>query len=228
MSTAAQIYELGYAKSRKNQPTITDEASDGLAFVNRTVRAMFAVAARVNPLYFGKYTDVAFASGGWARPAAAESIFFLEHAGDEVAVVPMWDKAAETSMKAVYRLGAAFTPAGNVNDPTSGSLRFYYADSSVDAALITDPIDARWPTRFDELLALEVAIYLAVRDGREEERPGLVDQRDFWLRLFIAHLEHETVNERRRFNLRPRALATSVLPLGSLLAGGTTVQLPGG
>lgn len=228
MSTAAQIYELGYAKSRKNQPVITDADSDALAFVNRTVRAMFAVAARVNPTYFGAFDDVPFASGGWARPAGAESIFFLEHAGDEVAVVPHWDREAETSMKAVYRLGGVFLSAGNAGDPTSGDLRFYYADTAADAATLATQIDSRWPGQYDELLALEVAIYLAIKDGRAEEIPGLIQQRDFWLRLFIAHLEHETVIERRRYGLVPRTLANNVLPLGSLLAGGTTVQLPGG
>lgn len=224
-TTPAQIIEGAYRRSKLSSAgSLVDEATEGLAHVNASVRAMFMLAARINPTYFGDKKDVPFAGSGWARPSNAESVFYMQHAGAEVVVVPLWDRQAARSEKAVYRLARSYFSAGNADDPAAGVLTTWFSRHPVPSANVSAAIDALWPEPHNDLLELETAIYFAIKDGRAEEVPGLVNQRDRALRLFLAHLEHETTNEVRRFSRR-YAPDVSVIPIESLLAGGTNVQV---
>ena len=226
-TTVATILERAYAKSMKNAPDrLLADATEGVNIVNVSLRALFCIGARVNVFFFATEEEIAFGSGGWGRPAAAESVFHMEHEGEPVITVPFDDRAAEPTRKAVYRFGQVYRSAGNPGDPTSGTLTFYYSRHPAAAGAPADSLDAMWPTAFDPLLEHEVAIHVALKDGgREEEVAILRDGRDRWLRLFLAHLEHETINEYRRFGTVRYAPSDSVVPLASLLAGGTSVTL---
>jgi len=146
----------------------------------------------------------------------------------QVVTVPFDDPTAESGLPAVFSFGQIYRPAGNSNDPTSGNLTFYYAKRPDDPASLSSTLDALWTEQFNELLILEVAIYLALKDsgsGRETELGGLMKDRDKWAQLFIAFLEHETSNERRRFGHTRRFNTNTMVPLGQLLAGGSSLQL---
>lgn len=223
-TTPAQIIEGAYRRSKLAAPgKLATESTEGLATVHASLRAMFMIAARINPMYFGRVDAVVVAGGGWPRPADAESVFYMQHAGADVVVVPLWDRQAARSEKAVYRLAGTYYSAGNDGDPVDGVLHIWHSRHPAIGTL-TDPLDEGWPEAHNDLLELETAIYLAVKDGRAEEIGGLINQRDRALRLFLAHLEHETTNEVRRFSRR-FAPDVTVIPLESLLAGGTTLQL---
>jgi hypothetical protein len=236
-TTPRDILLAAYAKSTKNKPgTIATESTELLQVVIRAQRGLYAFAARVNPTFFATYTDVTATSGAWARPQQAESIFRIERtnnttggtgtAGDEVVLVPFDDRKAESGLGAVYRIGQSFYPAGNTPDPTGGDLRFYYAKRPSDPADLNAALDALWTEQFNELLVLEVAIYLALKDGRGDEAAVLRADRDTWARLFIAFLEHSEANERRRFGHLRRFNTNTLLPIGSLLAGGSELKVP--
>jgi len=233
-TTPRQILTAAYAKSTKNRPgTIATESTELLQVVIRAMRGLYALAARVNPTFFATDTDVAFASPGWLRPDLAESIFRIERtaattggtgaAGDEVVVVPFDDRTAESGIGAVYRIGQTYRPAGNAPDPTGGTLKFYYSKRPSDPANLDATVDSMWTEQFNELLILEVAMYLALKDGRGDEVAALRGDRDTWARLFIAFLEHGEVNERRRFGHLRRFNTNTVIPLGQLLAGGANL-----
>lgn len=224
-TTPAQIIEGAYRRSKlAGDGLLIEETTEGLATVNASVRSMFMIAARINPEYFGATAAVPFSAGGWPRPDTAESVFYMEHEGERVVVVPLVDRQAARAEKAVYRLARKYMPAGNDGDPEGGVLNVWHARLPVASDAVTTPIDEDWPEPHNDLLELETAIYLAVKDGRAEEVGGLVDQRDRALRLFLAHLEHETTNEVRRFSRR-YAPDVSVVPMESLLAGGTNVRM---
>lgn len=224
-TTPQQILTDAYAKSKKNQPgRIATESVELLGVVNRVIRTFFQIGVRVNPTFFGDSAVVSFSSG-WARPTAAEMIFRIEDGGDEVVVVPFDQKTAESGLPAVYRMGQVFLSAGNAGDPTSGDLTFFYAKTPTDAATLGTDIDSMWPETYKELAVLEVAAYLAVKDEREAETAYLVAERDNWLRMFLAFLEHETINERRSFGIPTPFNTNSVVPIASLLAGGSGVSL---
>lgn len=228
--TPQDILTDAYAKSKKNQPgKIATEATELLGVVNRVVRTFFQIGARVNPFYFGDQATVAFSSPGWTRPSTAEAVFRIEDPqGDEVVVVPFDDREAEQGHPRVYRLGGVYRGAGGAGDPSSGNLTFFFSKRPTDAGSLASTIDASFPEAYVELANLEVAAYLANKDQRQEELAYLVGERDRWLALFLGFLEHETLNERRRFGTVQPFHTGSAIPISSLLTGGSSVELPGG
>lgn len=235
-TTPRNIIDAAYAKSTKNKPgTIATESTELLQLVIRALRGLYAVAARVNPTFFAEDDDVTLGSGVWTRPEVAESIYRLERvagttggtgsAGDEVVVVPFDDKTAEEGMNAVYEFGQKFYSAGNSLDPTGGDLKFYYAKRPDDPATLVATLDPLWQESYNELLILETAIYLAVKDHRDDEVTNLKSDRDVWAGLFIAFLEHCTANERRRYGHLHVINTKTLIPLSALFAGGA--NLPG-
>ena len=230
-TTPRDVILAAYAKSTKNKPgTIATEATELLQVFIRSMRGLYSVAARVNPTFFAEDVDVTLAASAWARPETAESIYRIERvagttggtgsAGDEVAVVPLDDKTAEKGMNAVYEFGQKFKTAGNSLDPTGGDLKFYYAKRPTDPADLDTAIDALWQESYDELLILETAIYLAMKDGRNAELENLKGARDTWAGLFIAFLEHSTANERHRIGHLHTIVTKRLIPLNALFAGG--------
>lgn len=226
--TPEDILNDAYPKSKKFQPgKIVAESTEGLGLVNRVIRTMFQIGTRVNPTFFGATSTVAFASPGWARPAAAEAIYRLEVSGAEVVVVPFGQRTIESGKPAVYRLGQIFRSAGNAGDPASGNIDFFYSKRPTDAATLATAIDSLWPEAYSELATLEVAAYMAAKDKLGDELAYFTSERDRWLRMFIMFLEHETMNERRSYGHVQMFNTGSLVPIASLLAGGSSVELPG-
>jgi hypothetical protein len=139
--------------------------------------------------------------------------------GTEVVVVPFDDKTAESGKPGVYEFGQTFYGAGNALDPTSGTLQFFYSRRPTDPATLTATLDASWIEQFNEALILEVAMYLALKDGRPEEYKALAADRDNWVKQYIMFLEHATANERRRFGHIRRINTQTLVPLSSFLSG---------
>jgi len=150
----------------------------------------------------------------------------------EVVVVPENDRGAESGLPAVYRKGKTFYAAGNTYDPVEtalgDSLTFWYSKRPDDPASVDGVVDLSWEEAYNELVILEIALYLSNKDGRNEEMAQLASERDEWLRLFIMFLEHETSNERRRYGHLRRFNTQSLVPLNDLMIGGTTVKLDRG
>lgn len=219
---AQDILTSAYGYSAKTQPGRSiNEAQEGRRIVQRSLQGLFAVAARVNPEYYGVDVDVDFdiAANGWLRPAVAEAVYRIERTdfGDEVIVVPRFDRQADVARPALYRRGKVYLSAGNPLDPVNETLRFCCSKVPDALAAIADPVDALYPDHFAALLELEVAMYIALKDGRMDEVAALRPQRDEWAALYIAHLEHETSNEVRRTG----TLRTFQTPqLLAMLAGG--------
>lgn len=217
---ARNIAIAAYATSTKNQPTkIATEGAELVRVVQRAVQGAFAVAARVNPSYYGDEADVASVGQHWPRPSDAESVWRIENpAGEEVVVVPRTDLRADVARPAVYRLGNGYYPAGNALDPAlADTLTFLYSARPAGLADISSTIDERYPDELAGFLEYEVALYLALKDGRADDAAAAKLGRDHWLALYVAHLEHETVTEVRRFAHTPTFHLPSLMPL---LAGG--------
>lgn len=228
VTTPQDILNGAYAKSLKNRPgAIASESSELLQLVIRATRGLYAAAARINPTFFAESAVVAFAAGGWARPQNAEAVFRIENPTPaEVVVVPFEDRRAEPGLPAVYSFGQLYRPASaGAPDPQAGNLTFFYAKRPTDPATLATALDALWTEQFNELLILEVAIYLAIKDGRDSEVVNYKVDRDRWANLFFAFLEHETLNERRRFGQVARFNTKSMMPVWSLLAGGSAAQV---
>lgn len=220
LPTAEDIVVGAYGYSTKNRPDqIATKATELLRVVNRAFMGIYTVASHVNPEFFADETVVAFAAPGWARPALALTVWRIENpAGNEVKVVTRDDKKAELGWPCVYPLKKIYRGAGNALDPVAGNLTFCYSLLPTLVAAIANAVDANWVEQYNELPILEVAIYLALKDGRMDEVEALKVDRDKWAQLFIEFLMLETANVTRRF---ARQRVVNVPGLMQLLAGGT-------
>lgn len=223
-TTPQNVLDAAYGKSIKNVPgKIATDNTELLEVVHRALRGLYALAARINPYFFAKSVVVPHNGTGWPRPEDAESVVLIQNASADVGVVPIEDRAADSALPSVFRFGQLYRTAGNANDPTAGNLTFWYAKRSDKPASLSATLDATWVEQYNELLVLEVAIYLAIKDGRDDEVPALKMERDRWLRLFVAFLEHETANEQRRWGHERWLAGVTLMPLGDIVAGGTAV-----
>jgi hypothetical protein len=227
MSTPQDLLNAAYGMSKRFQPGATLGDAEALQLIIRVQRTFFTIAARINPTFFGSTSDVPYAAPGWARPATAELIYKLSLvAGSDLAVVPFTDLTAALDKPAVYRFGQVYRPAGNPLDPTagSGSVRFWYSKQPTPPATLAGALDTLWPSNYDQLLIHELAVYMALKDGALGDlASAFVAERDHWLRLYLAFLEHETVGEVRNFSNLFNT--PTQIPLQDLLAGGTSVKL---
>lgn len=216
---AIDIIHSAYAKSAKNQPgKIANESVELLGVLNRAMVSLFAAGERVNPYFYGAKQVVAYNNGGWQRPSSADVVYRIEMPDNsEVVIVPFNDRNAEPSKPSVYPFGQYYFSVGNTAGPTIENLTFYFSKGPTPAQQLTDNIDSRFPEAFIELPIHEVAIYLAIKDGRFDELPILLESRNMWLKLYINFLEHETVGIRKRFSHNELFNTQSILSINDLL-----------
>jgi len=229
-TTVMDILIAAYARSIKNRPgTIATEATELLELVRRIQRYWYSYAATINYTVFAGLAEVQMSaeSGGpltqgWERPDEAVTIFRVERTtrteggegtdGTEVSIVAYDDRGAEQGKGAIFRLGLAFFPAGNPKDPTGGTLRFYFSRKPNDPATVDDLLDEQWRESYNDLFILDVAIYLAAKDGRADEVMQLNAERTEKVMAFTEFLKHPEANERRRFGTVRRVPGTQITP----------------
>jgi hypothetical protein len=225
MATANDIIVAAHGFSTKNRPNlIATSATELLRRLNKSLNVYFMIGARINPMFYGVKDEVAYdGTLGWPRPACADAVWRIEQAADgaEVALVPFDQRFAEPGMPAVYTIGQHYIPAGNDGDPLpEDNLNIFYSKRPVSIGALTDSLDPMWQGAYDTLPTLDIAIYLAVKDGRLDEVAELVRERDEVLKLYIAFLEHADLHERRWFGPTRFNQTNSIVPLLSLLPGG--------
>lgn len=221
-TTVREIIDAAYATSKKNQPgAIASETGELLALVNRSLRGFFAEGARHNRKIFGRRIVVDFDDGeergGWPRPASAESVVRIEAGGDgdiptvgggkietgtQIVEVPFDQRNAEPGKPCVYSYGQIYYSAGKDNDPLpdSGTELVFFCSmrpttltALEGAGGVLDPL---WPEQFNQLLILDIARYLAVKDGgREDEVAAFAQEYEREHQRFIEFLQHESTTE---------------------------------
>lgn len=218
-TTVLEILEAAYAKSKRTAPTqIANQEIELRDTVGRALRGLYAAAARINPIAFASTQNMqpVVDSEYWSWPEDVEAFIRLEHGGNEVAVVPFDQQDIEPGMPAVYAMGPRFYPAGDDLDPGVDVITAWYSRRPAMPEGLSSTLPDDWREGFNELLALEVAIYLALKDERGAELGELKQQRDRWLALFVEHLQHAVPIERRAWG-HTRTFAVNTLQ--PLLAG---------
>jgi hypothetical protein len=230
-TSAETIIVAALARSAKNRPDyLATKGGELLDHCSRALASCYAVAARVNPTFFAGQSVVVFAPvGGWPRPPEAESVIEIRHSQLGRCDVVAFDDNATTGRPRLYELGQVFFSAGGSGQqsgvpdpPQSGTLTFIYSAAPAVLTSLGQTFSAQWPDRFNQLLVEELAVYLAMKDGRGEEIGELKANRDTWLKLFITFLEHE--NAATVYRHQPRSFADQGQEkLGTLFAGGASV-----
>lgn len=224
--TYEEIINDAWGLSTKNVPGQTaSEHPELTGVIHRSLKALYTIAASVNPTFFGAQQSVAGASGSWTVPARAEMVFYVEDPdGDEVIVVRYDERDADPKKPAVYQLGSEVYPAGNTPDPdpASDALTFFYAeDPGTAPGAKTDSLPSSWDDSHANLLVLQTGIYLARKDSgpRQGELEALAQERNRELARFIRKLENFQSNLVSRFGGRTIANTESVISHRELLSG---------
>lgn len=233
-TTPEQLFEAAIPRSKLNLASdLASADTELLQYLARAMRGVYAFAARINPYYFGATQDQTNSGSGWLLPDDAESVYRIEGTGaanvpngKRVWIVPFEDREAMREEPSVVFYGRAFHPAGNTTDPSQQEiLRIFYSRLPIVPESVNDPIDPLWCEQYNELLVLEITIYLAIKDNdsgrRAHELNELRAQRDSWARLFAAHLQHVAPAVRRKGHVRQINVDT-LLPL---LAGGSGLEV---
>ncbi len=220
-TTYEEIITNAHGYSSKSRPDqIATKQGELLALASRAVRALFAVAARANPEYWGQSENTNYFAPGWARPANAQTVYKITRTSDnvKVAIVPFDDQLAERALPAVFFYGRGYRIAQSPLGPTdTDQLTIWYARMPEKPSALTDIIDAQWEESFDNFLTLEVAIYLALKDGRMDEVATLRPDRDKEAQLFLDFMANANVGLVSRFGQPRRITVPTIMPL---LAGG--------
>jgi hypothetical protein len=218
-TTARQLIDAAYGHSKLNQPEVSaNETGELLPLIQRRLRTYFAEATRANRKVFGTTAETSYSGGSWARPAGAEMIVRIEAgtggltkvgggaiaAGTEIIEVPVDQRNIEPGKPCIYAWGQKYFSVATTNDPTgAGALKFFYSKRADDIATLTTSLDALWPEQFNDLLILDVARYLARKDGgerRTSEMATLTAEHDAVRALWLAWLGHESLTEVRDYD----------------------------
>lgn len=205
------------ARSYRNRgDVLADPTTELLGVLTRLFFGYYAEAADQNPAVFASRVLVPWdTSGYWSAPADQYALYELEMpTGAKVYVVPFNDTQAEPSEAAVYRLGTKYYPAGNPNDPVNVTLTFTYQPVPPTFALLTDTPPADWPAQFDERVIVDLATYLAEKDGRPEDIEAMQGEAQKWKGLFSRWLAIADVNTVRRFSIPTQVPTPQVQPVG--------------
>jgi hypothetical protein len=222
-TTVQDILDAAYAKSTKNQPgTIANEAVELLSVVARKLAGLYSFAARIDPTHFAVTANVVGSGSVWIKPEAAEVIFRIEDSADtEVVVVPIDDRLAADPKPALYEFGQTFIAESTQAAPpgATDTLTFWFSKRPDDPNPndLTGVLDLSWDEAYNELLILEVALYLALKDGRADEVEMLKQERNTWAALFASHLANRIANLQRRFGHKSFVNVETLLPM---LTGG--------
>lgn len=219
-TTPRDIVTAAYAKSTKNKPgTIATEATELLQVVIRSLRGLYKDAALLNPEYFGTLAigtldaNGAIDIGLTGDPLAPDPVAAMElisrieiedpgtsglAAGDEVHIVALTDLDAAFAPRVTIRGNIIRQVGTDLADVTS--IRVYYSAQPLSPADLDSTLDALWREEFNELLILDLAIYLALKDNRGEEVVGLKEDHTGWYNRFVAQVsQYTSASERGRF-----------------------------
>lgn len=226
-TTYEEIITNAHGYSTKSRPNLIATAQgELLALTSRAVRSIFAAAARANPEYWGQTANTSHDGLGWPRPTNAQTVHRITRSSDgaAVAVVPYDDLTAERSRPSVYFYGRRYNDTQNALGPTPADLlTIWYSRMPEKPVAITDAIDAQWEEAFDPFLTLEVAIYLALKDGRMDEVGVLTPSRNREAALFLEFMANANVALTTRFGQPRRVTLPTILPF---LAGGAAAGTP--
>lgn len=205
MSTAQQLIEAAYARSTANDAGKL--ASDGelLGHLNRKYQSLYAIMGMRSGDNAIAKVALNFAGGPPAFAALPADIIDLvrveKNDGSRAYLIPANEKDRSWHLApAMYRQGNSLVSRGQAGDPVAGdTYQLLHIDAPAGLNALATATDARFPVRFEDLLVLDLAVYLSVKDeGRNQsEYEALKQERDRALEMFVALTQHSNSAKER-------------------------------
>ena len=165
MPTVQNVIDGGVAYSTLNDTTLAVD-SELIGVIDRAQKELMA---RHSSRFITKTTVSAPGAGtAWTAPVTSK-IHRIEKAdGTKVHVVDVDDQEAAFDPR-VYRLTDAVYTVGSNPNPASEALVFIHATVPATLSATGSNLQGSWPEWWTRILELEVALFLAVKDGRASE-----------------------------------------------------------
>lgn len=176
MTTAQSIIESSYARSTANDAGKL--ASDGelLLLLNRKYQSLYAIMAvngGDNALVKAALTFAAGPPITVTIPTDSIDLVRFEKADETRAyIIPANEKDRSWHFApAVFRVGNTLVSRGLTGDPAAADIyNLYHLDAPTALTALSTTLDARFPVRYEDILVLDLAIYLSVKDeGRNPQ-----------------------------------------------------------
>ena len=205
--TAAEYIAAAVGRSYLNRGEVLAQTQQELLSVlTRLFRRYYADASTMESSVFAQVTALAYLSGParWALPTDIDVVHHLEQSGQPITIVPYEDRAeAEPSEACVYRLGNTLYPVGNSTDPSAIAISCLYTPIPPAFTLTTSTPPAAWNIAFDDMVIVELALFLAKKDARADDVTALTMELDDpatgWKQLWSTWLGRASINTLRRF-----------------------------
>lgn len=176
MATAQALIEAAYSRSTANDPGKLATDGELLGVLNRVYQLYYALKAVSMPGAHTTSSNVVLAAFIGAIPAEAIDIRRAEGtgggvtAGAKVNIIPVEEKDRSWHLApAMYRQGNSLISRQGAGDPlATDTIKLFYIDAPAALAALATATDARWPSRFDELLIVELAMYLSTKDAKRD------------------------------------------------------------
>lgn len=204
------------ARSYRNRGDAMASTEEYLGVLTRQFYGYYADAADQNPAVFAKRVLVPWnVSGYWEAPTDQYALYELTMpTGATVYVVPFNQRDAEPSEACVYRLGSVYYPAGNPNDPVNVNLTWTYQPVPPTFTALADEPPSEWPEQFDERVIVDLAQYLAEKDGRTDDIQTMSAEAGKWRQLWDRWLGVADTNTVRKYGMPEQVPTSQVQPIG--------------
>jgi hypothetical protein len=212
---AGDVIAQAVLQSYDNRPTVLEAEPELLVQLGLAFAGYYRIVTKENPSLFAEQLALTWSINGWDIPDNVDTVIRLERSnGVEVVVVPLEDRSAEPSVGAVYRLGRRYYPAGNTNDPTNQTLTAYIAPVAPEFVALSDPLPSVWPTQFNRMPILELAAFLASKDGRADDAQRFNSALLQWQLDFVRWCQTPDLPIRRRFGAPTIVPTSATRPVG--------------
>lgn len=223
--TFQDVFESTISWSLKEAPEgVTVSDAEAVMIINNGCDGLFLFGSRFNPEYFGQVTPVVGVAGVWDHPVNALLLFHrTDSNGDPVRVVSAMQSSAAHPEPAVRLLGRSYVANGLANDPAGNdTLNLWSVRAPAVGADLADTVDELIIDNFRDLLALETAMHLAIKDNRTEEVDRIRPLRDKWALRWGAYVEAYSVGQTRLWDYG--FASPNLIGINSILAGGSQIE----
>ncbi|HET7322210.1 MAG TPA: hypothetical protein VFI96_06920 [Longimicrobiaceae bacterium] len=234
-TTCKTLIEAAWARRTANDPDTLGTEAELIGVIDRVIKALYALAADVNPYYFGKTASVEGNGSVWPIPSEAVRIFKavadgasgtgvdrkITTLGQRVSIMRFIDQTGEIA-PAIYRFGSGYYSPGRaasgnaLADPSPSvngdKIKLFYSKRHPDLDATAQPdaaantLDSTWPEHYNDLLVIPQARYLAIKDGREATEVQALDaEYEALERQFVSDLAGQDFGSKSRWAQMPRA-----------------------
>lgn len=171
-ASAQQLIEAAYSRSTANDPGKLAVDGELLGVLNRIYQLLYALKAVSSPAAHTAVTNLVLVASAGSIPTDAIDIRRVEGvsgtvaAGTKINVIPAEEKDRSWHLAPrMYRQGNSLISIAGVGDPgATDTVKLFYLDAPATLSALATTLDARYPVRFEELLIVELAMYLSTKD----------------------------------------------------------------